>query len=126
VSLYDVGRHAYLTGHEFCGMKSVRPRQVFIACPLGEYPGVVIKKKVSGWHDTLEEPTLRIDAHPEDRKELGKEAVPESSITKLGCGVLTLVDAESLISGTWKALDKKGTYVNWRSVTNVWRSESLL
>jgi hypothetical protein len=121
VSLYDVGRHAYLTGHDFWGMKAIRPRRVFIACPLGEYQRMV-KKKSSGWHDTLEELTLRIDARPEDRKELEEESSPERSITKLGGGVLMLVDAESQIPGTWMGLDKKGNHVEWHSVTNMWRA----
>jgi hypothetical protein len=126
VSLYDVSRHTYLTGHDFFGMKPLRPRRVFIACPLGEYPGMVIKKKVPGWHDTLEELTVRIDARPEERKELEEESVPERSIMKLGGGVLALVDAESKIACMWMGLDKKGIHVTWHSVTNVWRAETLL
>jgi len=119
MNLYDVGRQAYLTGNDFWGMKAIRPRRVFIACPLGEYSRTV-KKKGSAWHDTLEELRLRIDARPEDRKGLEKESAPERSITKLGGGVLTLVEGESQLPGTWTGLDKKGNQVKWHSVTNMW------
>jgi hypothetical protein len=86
----------------------------------------MIKKKGPGWHDTLEELILRIDACSEDRKELENESLPESSIMKLGGGVLTLVDAESHIPGTWTGLDRKGSHVKWHSVTNTWRAKTFL
>jgi hypothetical protein len=86
----------------------------------------MVKKKSSGWHDALEELTLRIDARPEERKELEKESAPERSIAKIRGGVLLLVDAKSKISGTWTGSDKKGNQVKWHSVTNMWRAETLL
>ncbi|KAH6680739.1 hypothetical protein B0J14DRAFT_649116 [Halenospora varia] len=87
VRLYDVAYHTYLSSHDFWGMKAIRPRRVFIACPFEGAPDMA-KEKKAGWHDTLGEPTLRIDIHPKDRKEFEEGSAPEGSIKKLGVELL--------------------------------------
>jgi hypothetical protein len=70
------------------------------------------QEKSSGWHAALEELTLRINARPEERERFERESALERSIAKIGGGVLTLVNAEAKISGTWTSLDKKGNRSN--------------
>jgi len=123
VSLYDVSRHAYLLGHTFWGIKAFRPRRVFIACIFGDYWKVKGKKK-PGWHDALENLTLRIDTDPKDREKLQAELPPEQSITKRNGGVLTRVEAQSGILGSWTGLDKIGRQNERTSVTHVWRANT--
>jgi len=127
VQLYDVSRLAYLVGHDFWGIKALRPRRVFIACTFEDYWGVGEKKKRRekfGWHDALEHLTLRIDANPKDRENLQAESPPEPSITKFNGGVLTQVEAESGIMSTWTGLDKNGEQIEWTSITHVWRANT--
>lgn len=124
VNLYDVGRQAYLIGHDFWGIKALRPRRVFIACPLHDQDGIFWKKKDFGRHERLEQLTLRIDARPSEWSQLEKEAAPERFIKKRGGETLELVDAESNKAGSWNGLDKKGKHVKWHSMTSVWRVES--
>jgi hypothetical protein len=68
VNIYGVGRETVFTSHDFWGLK-LRPCLVFIACVFKVDLSLFWKKNL-GWHDTLEELTLRIDAHTDDRKNL--------------------------------------------------------
>jgi hypothetical protein len=111
---------------EFWGMKALRPRRVFIACPVdgckGVFPSVKIKRAPC-WHNTLEELTLRLEVYPQDRDLLHKECLPDS-IKTVGGRLLELADAESKVSSTWEGFDKKGERVVWHSLTYVWKSQS--
>lgn len=127
--IYNAGRDTYHVGHILrdLNMKTIQPRRVFLACPLRGGNAIQQPNKSSevGWHDTLEELIMRIDAHPRDQKELEMVAPPNQSIVTRGGRVLTLVDAKSNIARTWTGLDTAGNHVQWISVTHTWMARLL-